>query len=79
MFGQSQVNFFSHANLAVGLEPWKTAAAQFFAHPITVKELQGFLRMVYNFNQSYLPGMAPSLVPLTNALCSGGKENAAIS
>ncbi len=76
---QSQVKFFGHAILAAGLELWKTADTQFFTHPVTVKELQGFLRMVNNFYQCYLPGMASSLVPLTNAFCSGGKETAAIS
>jgi hypothetical protein len=53
------------------------AAVRDFPPPSTIRGLQGFLGMV-NFYRRFLPGIACTLAPLTDALKGGRKGPAAV-
>jgi len=77
-FAQSAVDFLGHRITAEGASPLEShvAAVQDFPQPATVQGLQGFLGMV-NFYRRFLPGLARTLLPLTDAL-KGGVKGASI-
>jgi len=77
-FAQSAVDFLGHRITAEGATPLEShvAAVQDFPQPATVQGLQGFLGMV-NFYRRFLPGLARTLLPLTDAL-KGGVKGASI-
>jgi hypothetical protein len=77
-FAQSPVDFLGHRITAEGASPLEShvAAVQDFPQPATVQGLQGFLGMV-NFYRRFLPGLARTLLPLTDAL-KGGVKGASI-
>jgi len=76
-FGRSSIEFLGHLVSAKGAVPLKrhVAAITRFPLPGSVKELQAFLGLV-NFYRRFLPGVAKTLLPLTNYL-KGGKTGAA--
>ncbi len=73
-FGVAHVEFLGHAVDAGGARPLddKVAAVRSIPPPTTVKELQAFLGMI-NFYRRFLPSIARTLSPLTDALKGGGK------
>ena len=75
-FGRPSLDFLGHRLDAAGSSPlpsYVKGVADFPA-PTTVKELQQFLGLV-NFYRRFLPGVAETLRPLTDAL-RGGKRGA---
>jgi hypothetical protein len=58
------------------LSPSNVSAILEFPRPGTVKELQGFLGLL-NFYRRFLPAVAATLRPLTDALKRGRKGPAA--
>jgi len=78
-FAQSSVDFLGHRVSAEGASPLQShvAAVRDFPQPSTIKEVQGFLGMI-NFYRRFLPGIARTLVPLTDALKGGQKGPAAV-
>ncbi len=76
-FGQEAVEFLGHKVTCRGAEPLKKhlAAITKFRPPSTVKELQAFLGLI-NFYCRFLPGIAKTLLPLTELL-KGGKPGKA--
>jgi cleavage and polyadenylation specificity factor subunit 1 len=73
------VDFLGHHVSAEGATPLQShiAAVQDFPPPTTVREVQGFLGMI-NFYRRFLPGIARTLAPLTDALKGGRKGAAAV-
>ncbi len=78
-FAQSSVDFLGHHVSAEGATPLQShiAAVRDFLAPSTIRELQGFLGMV-NFYRRFLPGIARTLAPLTDALKCGRKGSATV-
>ncbi len=78
-FAQSSVDFLGYHVSAEGATPLQShiAAVRDFPQPSTIRELQGFLGMV-NFYRRFLPGIARTLAPLTDALKGGRKGPAAV-
>jgi hypothetical protein len=79
VFAQPSVDFLGHHVSAEGATPLQShvAAVRDFPPPSTIRELQGFLGMV-NFYPQFLPGIARTLAPLTDALKGGRKGAAAV-
>ena len=69
VFGKSKVEFLRHEVSAAGISPLrhKVEAIQNFKQPESVKSLQRYLGML-NFYRRFLPNIANTLLPLTNAL-----------
>jgi hypothetical protein len=69
VFGAPSIDFLGHRVTAGGVTPLPTyvSAVLDFPHPNTVKELQGFLGLL-NFYRRFLPAVARTLQPLTDAL-----------
>ena len=69
VFGVRQIKFLGHHVSEQGIRPLpeKVEAVRRFERPRTVKALQRFLGMV-NFYRRFLPGVASTLRPLTDAL-----------
>jgi hypothetical protein len=69
VWGASSIHFLGHRVSASGVQPLPShvAAVQEFPRPVTVRELQAFLGMV-NFYRRFLPAVAKTLKPLTDAL-----------
>jgi hypothetical protein len=69
VWGASSIDFLGHRVSASGVQPLPShvAAVQDFPRPTTVRELQAFLGMV-NFYRRFLPAVARTLKPLTDAL-----------
>jgi hypothetical protein len=69
VWGASSIDFLGHRMSAEGVHllPSHVAAMQEFPQPETVRELQAFLGMV-NFYRRFLPAVAKTLKPLTDAL-----------
>jgi hypothetical protein len=78
-FAQPSVDFLGHHVSAEGATPLQShiAAVRDFPPPSTIRELQGFPGKV-NFYRRFLPGMARTLAPLTDALKGGRKGPAAV-
>jgi len=75
VFGQSSIEFLGHLVSANSIQPLPqhiTAVAE-FPQPGTVKELQRFLGLL-NFYRRFLPGVARTLKPLTDALRGNPKR-----
>ena len=74
-FAQPAVEFLGHAVCAEGILPLPAhvQAVAAFPQPADIKDLQRFLGMV-NFFQRFLPGIAKTLRPLTDALAGGHKS-----
>ncbi len=74
MWGVQELNYLGHKISAAGVLPLPShvAAIQDFPRPTIIKELQAFLGMV-NFYRRFLPRIARTLRPLTDALCGGRK------
>jgi hypothetical protein len=75
-FGLSEVEFLGHRVSADGIRPLNdhVATVASFLQPQDQQGLQGFLSTV-NFYRRFLPGTAPVLKPLTDALQGpGGKK-----
>jgi hypothetical protein len=72
IFAVSSVEFLGHQISSAGAEPLaaNVAAVTKFPAPTTIKELQVFLGMV-NFYRRFLPAIAKTLLPLTDALKGG--------
>jgi len=75
VFAQPQVSYLGHTVSAGGLLPLPThvAAVQEFPAPTTVTQLQRFLGLI-NFYRRFLPGVAETLRPLTDALQGNPKS-----
>ena len=73
-FAQQTVEFLGHAVSSAGILPLPAhvQAVAAFPRPANIKDLQRFLGMV-NFFRRFLPGIARTLRPLTDALVGGGK------
>jgi hypothetical protein len=73
------VDFLGHHISAEGATPLQShvAAVRDFPPPSTIRELQGFLGMV-NFYRRFLPGIAHTIAPLTDALKGERKGAAAV-
>jgi hypothetical protein len=69
------VKFLGHMVGADGVRPLgsQVEALAAFPRPTTIKELQRFLGII-NFYRRFLPGIAATLRPLTNALRGGAKS-----
>jgi cleavage and polyadenylation specificity factor subunit 1 len=82
VFAVSSVEFLGHQISSAGAAPLaaNVAAVTKFPAPTTVKELQVFLGMV-NFYRRFLPAIANTLLPLTEALKGGpsGKDALVLS
>jgi len=76
LFGVAELDFLGHRVSAAGASPLPAyvEAVAVFPPPTTVKELQQFLGLV-NFYRRFLPGVAATLRPLTDAL-QGSKKGA---
>jgi hypothetical protein len=74
VFGASTIDFLGHRVDASGVRPLPAyvEAVVDFPPPTNVKELQGFLGLL-NFYRKFLPGVASTLRPFTDALRGGGK------
>ncbi len=73
-FGASSVEFLGHRVDAAGATPLanKVEAVRAMPPQATVKQLQAFLSMI-NFYRRFLPAIARTLAPLTDALRGSGK------
>ena len=71
IFSMSKLEFLSHRVSPQGIRLLrdKVEAVQRFGHPRTVKALQRFLGLV-NFYRRFLPNIAATMRPLTDALTS---------
>ena len=69
IFSVREIDFLGHHVSALGIRPIpdKVEAMQRFEHPRTVKSLQQFLGLV-NFYRCFLPRVAATMRPLTDAL-----------
>ena len=69
IFGVPELEFLGHRVTAKGISqlPCKVSAVQRFERPWTVKTLQRFLGLI-NFYRRFLPGIAATMQPLTDAL-----------
>ncbi len=76
VFSAPSIDFLGHRVTAGGVTPLPTyvSAVLDFPRPNTVKELQGFLGLL-NFYRRFLPAVARSLQPLTDALRGDRKGN----
>ncbi len=74
MWGVQELEYLGHKISAAGVLPLPShvAAIQDFPRPTIIKELQAFLGMV-NFYRRFLPSIARTLRPLTDALRGGRK------
>jgi hypothetical protein len=74
VWGVQELEYLGHKVSAAGVLPLPShvAAIQDFPRPTIIKELQAFLGMV-NFNRQFLPSIACTLQPLTDALRGGRK------
>ena len=69
VFGVKEIEFLGHCVSQKGIKPLqdKVSAVRRFEQPRTVKGLQRYLGMI-NFYKRFLPGVAKTLRPLTDAL-----------
>jgi hypothetical protein len=76
VFGAPSIDFLGHRVIACSVTPLPTyvSAVLDFPHPNTVKELQGLLGLL-NFYHRFLPVVAHTLQPLTDAL-KGNRKGA---
>ena len=74
-FGVKELEFLGHRVTAKGIRPLqsKVTAVKNFERPHTVKALQRFLGLV-NFYHRFLPGIAATMRPLTDALVGGPRQ-----
>ncbi len=74
VWGVQELEYLGHKISAAGVLPLPShvAAIQDFPRPTIIKELQAFLGMV-NFYRRFLPSIARTLRPLTDALSRGRK------
>jgi hypothetical protein len=74
VWGVQELEYLGHKISAAGVLPLPShvAAIQDFPRPSIIKELQAFLGMV-NFYRRFLPSIARTLRPLTDALRGGRK------
>jgi hypothetical protein len=74
VWGVQELEYLGHKISAAGVLPLPShvAAIQDFPRPTIIKELQAFLGMV-NFYRRFLPSIARTLRPLTDALRGGRK------
>ncbi len=72
--GVQELEYLGHKISAAGVLPLPSHVAdiQEFPRPSIIKELQAFLGMV-NFHRRFLPSIARTLRPLTDALRGGRK------
>ena len=75
VFGASELQFLGHHVSARGIRPLpeKVNAVRRFERPRTVKSLQRFLGLV-NFYQRFLPNIAATMRPLTDALAGAPRQ-----
>ena len=75
VFGVRELEFLGHSVSARGIRPLpsKVTAVQRFERPRTVKALQRFLGLV-NFYRRFLPGIAATMRPLTDALAGAPRQ-----
>ena len=75
IFGLRQIEFLGHCVTAQGISPLKSKveAVRSFERLHTVKALQRFLGLV-NFYRRFLPGIAGTLQPLTDALAGAPSQ-----
>ena len=75
VFGVSQIDFLGHRVSARGISPLpdKVAAVRRLERPRSVKSLQRFLRLV-NFYRRFLPQIAATMRPLTDALAGAPRQ-----
>ena len=73
-FGVSEIEFLGHsAARGIAPLPAKVEAVQRFEQPKSVKSLQCFLGLI-NFYRRFLPGIAATLQPLTDALAGAPRQ-----
>ena len=75
VFGVREIDFLGHRVSARGISPLpdKVAAVRRFQRPRSVKSLQRFLGLV-NFYRRFLPGIAATMRPLTDALAGAPRQ-----
>ena len=75
VFGVKELEFLGHRVSADGIQPMpnKVEAVRRFECPRTVKAMQRFLGMV-NFYQRFLPRIAATMRPLTDALAGTPRQ-----
>jgi hypothetical protein len=80
VWGVESLDFLGHHVSSSGVQPLPShvAAVQDFPRPLTVKDLQAFLGMV-NFYRRFLPSIARTLRPLTDALRGAPKVSASVA
>ena len=76
LFGVTELDFLGHRVSAAGASPLPAyvEAVESFPPPTTIRETQQFLGLI-NFYRRFLPGLAATLKPLTDAL-QGAKKGA---
>ena len=74
-FGMPEIEFLGHRVSAQGIRPLpdKVEAVRRFELPRSVKALQRFLGLV-NFYRRFLPGIAATMRPLTDALAGAPRQ-----
>jgi hypothetical protein len=79
VWGVESIDFLGHRVSSSGVQPLPShvTAVQDFPRPLTVKDLQAFQGMV-NFYRRFLPSIARTLRPLTDALRGGPKGSASV-
>ena len=75
IFGVPEIEFLGHTVTAKGVRPLqcKVTAVKNFERPRTVRSLQRFLGLI-NFYRRFLPAMAATMRPLTDALAGAPKQ-----